>query len=79
MDILFISELPIPNVESEKSLPPLVIPVLSGDSAPSQLLPIGTEKSGTSGKRSGRFFGLVTGASGSNLQVNNLKYSSNII
>ena len=56
-------------MESEKSLPPLVIPVLNGDSAPSQLLPIGTEKSGTSGKRSGRFFGLVTGASGSNLQV----------
>ena len=56
-------------MENDGSSPPLVIPVYNADSI-SRLLPIGTEQqSGTSGKRNGKFLGLVTGASGSNLQV----------
>jgi hypothetical protein len=54
-------------MENDGGLPSLVIPVLNADSATSRLLPIGTEQK--SGKRSGKFLGLVTGASGNNLQV----------
>ena len=56
------------NAEPAKDFPPIVIPVFAKEDMNERLIPIGSAPPAR-GNRTGRFFGVTTGASGNNLQV----------